>query len=166
MTNQFATRLMIVRGDFEIISMAIYGEPITDAPPALAPYEPRPLPVLEPIPISPALDLAKSTDPTLLARQLLSRIHGTPPLNLVIRLMFCLKPPGDDWDLPEFPHLYSDLHEEDTDIDLDSAYRCLSRPVADDTPVDALQRFADKVADAIGPMVGLVWIEFIARQTF
>lgn len=68
--------------------------------------------------------------------------------------MFCLKPPNDDWDLPEFPHLYSDLNEEDIDIDLDSAFRCLSRPVADDISGDALQRFGEKIAGAISPTVG------------
>ncbi|KAI6127400.1 hypothetical protein EDD16DRAFT_1552754 [Pisolithus croceorrhizus] len=147
----FATRLMIVRGDFETVSMAIYGEPVSEVLPVITDYEALPLPVTEPTPISPALDLARSPDPTLLARQLLSLIPDAPPLNLVIRLMFCLKPPNDDWDLPEFPHLYSDLHEEDMDIDLDSAYRCLSRPVADDVPPEALLRFAEKVADAISP---------------
>ncbi|KAL4076344.1 hypothetical protein J3A83DRAFT_4411043 [Scleroderma citrinum] len=152
MGADFATRLMIVRGDFETVSMAIYGEPISDTPMASTSYQPRPLPVLEPVSISPALDLAKSTDPTHLARQLLSLIPDAPSLNLVIRLMFCLKPPNDDWDLPEFPHLYSDLHEEDIDIDLDSAYRCLSRPVADDISGEALQRFGEKIAEAISPM--------------
>ncbi|KAI5993615.1 hypothetical protein EDD15DRAFT_2388047 [Pisolithus albus] len=100
-----------LRGDFETVSMAIYGEPVSEVLPVITAYEAQPLPVIEPT-----------------------------PLNLVIRLMFCLKPPEDDWDLPEFPHLYSDLHEEDMDIDLDSAYRCLSRP-----------RFAEKVAEAISP---------------
>lgn len=151
---QFATRLMIVRGDFETVSMAIYGEPISDAPVPSTSYEPQPLPVLDHVSISPALDLAKSTDPTNLARQLLSLISHAPSLNLVIRLMFCLKPPNDDWDLPEFPHLYSDLNEEDIDIDLDSAFRCLSRPVADDISADPLQRFGEKIAEAISPMVG------------
>ena len=145
---------MIVRGDFETVSMAIYGKPISDVPVASTSYEPQLLPVLDPVSILPALDLAKSTDPTRLARQLLSLIPDVPSLNLVIRLMFCLKPPNDDWDLPEFPYLYSDLHEEDIDIDLDSAYRCLSRPVADDISGEALQRFGEKIAEAISPTVG------------
>ncbi|KAI6034597.1 hypothetical protein BKA83DRAFT_4192223 [Pisolithus microcarpus] len=151
MGADFATRLMIVRGDFEVVSMAIYGEPVSEVIPVITAYEALQLPVTEPTPVSPALDIARSPDPTLLARQLLSLIPDAPPLNLVIRLMFCLKPPNDDWDLPEFPHLYSDLHEEDMDIDLDSAYRCLSRPVADDVSPEALLRFAEKVAEAISP---------------
>ncbi|KAI6018277.1 hypothetical protein EDC04DRAFT_468561 [Pisolithus marmoratus] len=151
MGADFATRLMIVRGDFETVSMAIYGEPVSEVSPAITSYEARQLPVVEYTPLSPALDLARSSDPTHLARQLLSLIPDAPSLNLVIRLMFCLKPPNDDWDLPEFPHLYSDLHEEDMDIDLDSAFRCLGRPVADEVSPEALMRFAEKVADAISP---------------
>jgi hypothetical protein len=142
---------MIVRGDFESVSMAIYGE--SEPSPAGTSYIPGSLQLPSPVSISPALDLAKASDPTYLARQLLALIPDAPSLNLVIRLMFCLKPPNDDWDLPEYPHLYSDLSEEELDIDLDSAFHCLSRPVADDIQLEPLQRFAEKVADAIGPMV-------------
>ena len=94
---------MIVQGDFETVSIAIYGEPISDVTMASTSYEPQPLPVLDLVSISPALDLARSTDLTRLARQLLSLIPDPPSLDLVICLMFCLKPPSDDWDLPEFP---------------------------------------------------------------
>ena len=38
---------------------------------------------------------------------------------------------------PTDSYLYSNLHEED--IDIDWAYRCLSRPVADDISGEALQ---------------------------
>lgn len=144
---------MIVRGDFESVSMAIYGEVITDTVASATSYTPGLLQLPEPVFISPALDLANASDPTCLARQFLALIPDAPSLNLVIRLMFCLKPPNDDWDLPEFPHIYSDLNEEDMDIDLDTAFRCLSRPVAEDASVESLQRFAEKIADAIGPMV-------------
>lgn len=144
---------MIVRGDFESVSMAIYGKLVTETTASVTSYTPGLLPVPEPISISPALDLANASDPTCLARKLLALIPGAPSLNLVISLMFCLKPPNDDWDLPEFPHLYSDLGEEDMDIDLDSAFRCLSRPVSEDVSIESLQRFAEKIADAIGPMV-------------
>ncbi|KAF9236224.1 hypothetical protein BU15DRAFT_89269 [Melanogaster broomeanus] len=152
MGADFGTRLMIVRGDFESVSMAIYGEISSEPALAVTSYTPGLLQLSDPVSISPALDLAKAPDPTYLAKQLLALIPDAPPLNIVIRLMFCLKPPNDDWDLPEFPHLYSDLSEEELDIDLDSAFRCLSRPVADDIPLESLQRFAEKVADAIGPM--------------
>ncbi|KAH7887368.1 hypothetical protein F5I97DRAFT_1804641 [Phlebopus sp. FC_14] len=151
MGPDFATRLMILRGDFESVSMAIYGDAVSDTLPAVTSYTPPPLLVPDPVPISPALDPSKAADPTYLARQLLSLIPDSPSLNLVIRLMFCLKPPNDDWDLPEFPHLYSDLNEEYLDVDLESAFNCLSRPVVDDTQFESFRRFAERVADAIGP---------------
>ncbi|KAG9317796.1 hypothetical protein JVU11DRAFT_2019 [Chiua virens] len=149
---RFGTRLMIVRGDFESVSMAVYGEALMDIVEPATSYSPGSLELAEPVSLSPALDLADASDPTCLARQLLALVPGAPSLNLVVCLMFCLKPPNDDWDLPEFPHLYSDLSEEEMDIDLDSAFRCLSRPVAENGTVESLQRFAEKVVEAIGPM--------------
>jgi hypothetical protein len=74
------------------------------------------------------------------------------PLPLVICLMSCLKPANDNWDLPEFPHLHPDFNEDPIDFDLDYAYQ-LTGPVADDVPLEVLQRFVDRVADAIGPKV-------------
>ncbi|KAG1766224.1 hypothetical protein EV702DRAFT_1050759 [Suillus placidus] len=51
----------------------------------------------------------------------------------------------------EFPHLYSDLNEEETDIDLDTAFRCLSRLVVDDISSEQSHHFAKKVSEAVGP---------------
>jgi hypothetical protein len=147
---------MIVRGDFETVSMAIYGDVVSDTPPKSTTYSPISLPTHSSVPLVPALDAAKSNDPTALARSLLALIPNAPSLSLVIRLMFCLKQPNDDWELPEFPHLYSDLNEEEMDIDLDTAFRCLSRPVVDDVSSEQLHRFARKVAEAVGPRVCLL----------
>lgn len=151
MGSEFATRLMIVRGDFETVSMAIYGDVVSETPPKSITYSPLSLPTHSSIPLVPALDAAKSNDPTALARNLLALIPDAPSLFLVIRLMFCLKQPNDDWELPEFPHLYSDLNKEEMDIDLDTAFRCLSRPVVDDISSEQLHRFARKVSEAVGP---------------
>ncbi|KAG2343653.1 hypothetical protein BDR05DRAFT_1059541 [Suillus weaverae] len=151
MGSEFATRLMIVRGDFETVSMAIYGDVVSDTSLKSTTYSPIPLPTHSSVPLVPALDAAKSNDPTALARNLLALIPNAPSLSLVIRLMFCLKQPNDDWELPEFPHLYSDLSEEEMDIDLDTAFRCLSRPVVDDISSEQLHHFAKKVSEAVGP---------------
>ncbi|KAG1719166.1 hypothetical protein EDB19DRAFT_1837022, partial [Suillus lakei] len=129
-------------------SMAIYGDVVSDTPPKPSIYTPLPLPTHSSVPLVPALDAAKSNDPTALARNLLALIPNAPSLSLVIRLMFCLKQPNDDWELPEFPHLYSDLNEEEMDIDLDTAFRSLSRPVVDDISSEQLHRFAKKVSEA------------------
>ncbi|KAG1893464.1 uncharacterized protein F5891DRAFT_1282093 [Suillus fuscotomentosus] len=69
------------------------------------------------VPLVPALDATKSNDPNALARNLLALFPNAPSLSLVTRLMFCLKQPNDDSNLPELPHLYSDLNEEEVDID-------------------------------------------------
>ena len=144
---------MIVKGNFIKLSMAIYGDVASELPSTPSPYVPSDLPPLNPTPLSPALDPANSEDPTALTCNLLSLIPDAPPLPLVIRLMFCLKPANDDWDLPEFPYLHPDLDEDPDDFDLDYAYQLTSQPVADDVPVESLQGFADRVAGAIGPKV-------------
>ena len=144
---------MIVKGNFTKLSMAIYGDVASELPSAPSSYVPSILPSLNPIPLSPPLDPANSDDPTTLTRNLLSLIPDAPPLPLVIRLMFCLKPANDDWDLPDFPYLHPDLEVDPMEFDLDYVYQLTSQPVADDVPLDVLQRFADRVADAIGPKV-------------
>ncbi|KAH9955114.1 hypothetical protein BGW80DRAFT_1476506 [Lactifluus volemus] len=151
MGTEVASRLMIVRGNFIKLSIAIYGDVASELPSTPSSYVPSDLPPLNPAPLSPALDPANSEDPTALTCNLLSLIPDAPPLPLVIRLMFCLKPANDDWDLPEFPYLHPDLDEDPDDFDLDYAYQLTSQPVAEDVPVESLQRFADRVADAIGP---------------
>lgn len=147
---------MIVKGDFTKLSMAIYGDVVSDlpsSPPSPSYHFPGGLLPLTPTPLSPALDPAISADPTTLTRNLLSLIPDAPPLPLVIRLMFCLKPVNDDWDLPEFPYLHPDLDDDPVEFDLDYAYQLTGQPVADDIPLDVLQRFADRVADAVEPKV-------------
>src|SRR5882762_2549954 len=144
---------MIVKGKFTKVSLAVYGDLVPDARQPPTSYTPRLLPNMDPTPLSPAIDPSNARDPTALASQLLSLIPDAPPLSLVIRLMFCLKPTNDDWDLPEFPYLYADLDEDTMDFDLEKALKLTTRPIADDAPYEMLQSFADRVADAIGPKV-------------
>ena len=144
---------MIVKGNFTKLSMAIYGDVASELPSSPSSYVPGELIPFTPTPLSPILDPAHSGDPTTLTRNLLSLIPNAPPLPLVIRLMFCLKPANDDWDLPEFPYLHPDFGDCPIDFDLDYAYQLTSQPVADDVPLEVLQGFADRVADAIGPKV-------------
>ena len=46
---------------------------------------------------------------------------------------------------PTNSYFYSNFPNEDIDIDLDWAYRCLSRPVVDDISREALQRFGQEI---------------------
>lgn len=146
---------MIVAGAFKYVSMAIYGDVVSEMPPPSTTYEPKPIPALDPIPLSSALDPSNFRDPTKLALQLLELIPDAPPLPHIIRLMFCLKPTNDDWDLPDFPYLYADL-DEDFENDLEKALRITSRPVADDASQDSFANFAESVARCVGSKVGTI----------
>ncbi|CDO69568.1 hypothetical protein BN946_scf184759.g8 [Trametes cinnabarina] len=151
MGRDHATRLMIVKGDFESVSMAIYGDVVADshAAPQTLTYEPRALSSITPAPLPPVLDPANTRDPSQLARQLLKLIPDAPELELVIRLVFCLKPSNDDWDLPDFPYLHPDLDNLPAELDLEKALRLTTRPVPDDISPDTVSAFAQKVAQSI-----------------
>lgn len=125
--------------------MAIYGDVMSELPPPPTTYEPKPLPAFEPIRISRVLDPSNSLDPAALARELLNLIPDAPPLPLAIRLVFCLKPPSDDWDLPEFPYIFADLDIDAAQFDLEKAATLTTRPVSDDTEDVILLRFAENV---------------------
>jgi hypothetical protein len=144
--TQFATRLMIFKGKFESVSLAIYGDLVTEASASISTYEPAPLPAAEHSPLSRSLDPSNSSDPTLLARQLLHLIPGAPPLALVIRLMFCLKPSSEDWGRTEFPYLFADLEPEGDEFNLDNAYKWTTTPVDDESGPEYLEVFARRVA--------------------
>ncbi|KAJ7129251.1 hypothetical protein C8R44DRAFT_776275 [Mycena epipterygia] len=151
MGTEYATRLMIVKGAFESLSLAIYGETVSEPASEITAYEPRSLPSVEPFPLSQAIDPSSMLDPTRPASQLLALIPDSPPLALVIRLMFCLKPSNDDWDLPEFPYLHADLEAESETFDLDAALLYTAKPVPDDISYETLSVFATKVAESVGP---------------
>ena len=64
-----------------------------------------------------------------------------------------MKPSNEDWELPDFPYLYTNLEVEDEEFDLNKAYQSTLRPVADDVSVKLLEMFAEKVAGVIGAKV-------------
>jgi len=154
-SRKYATRLIIFQGQFQDISLAIYGEVAADRQ-EVVDQEPRSLPVLSPIPLSPALDLANSSSPTSLVKQLLALMPSPAPLALVIRLMFCLKPEKEDWDNPEFPYVYSDLDkvfENDMEceiIDWEGVVQSVSKPLRDDVSSGSLTALAALMNDFIG----------------
>lgn len=154
---------MIVKGDFEVVSMAIYGEVVTEHT-VPETYEPRLIPSFDSSPIPPALDPANSHDPTQLARQLLTLVPEAPQLPLVVRLIFALKPSGYDWDLPDFPHLHPDLDEDIAEFDLEKASALLIRPVPDDISAEPLERFAGRVAQCIKAKVDIYSVSLTMPQ--
>lgn len=158
---QVSTRLMIVKGAFECLSMAIYGDVVDELSPPRITYEPGLLPTHDPIPLSSALDPANARDPTKLARQLLDLIPEAPPLPLIIRLMFCLKPSNEDWDLPDFPYLFSDLEQLTEETSIDDIFRLTARPLSDVTKADSLAELSQKLVQGLGPPVS--WTLLLAE---
>ncbi|TCD70012.1 hypothetical protein EIP91_005262 [Steccherinum ochraceum] len=154
MSKEHATRLMIVKGAFECVALAIYGEVASEAPSSSPTYKPKTYASVDPVPIPRALDPSNCYDPTQLARQLLSLIQDAPPLELIVRLMFCLKPSHDDWDSPDFPYLYPDLEQLGEDADLEQVSETLMRPVADDVNEEVLAQFAESVSGMLGEKDG------------
>ncbi|KAF8827157.1 hypothetical protein HHX47_DHR5000612 [Lentinula edodes] len=178
--TEYATRLMIVKGQFEALSLAIYGEVVSETIiPPLSVEEiissvPKPISSAETRTrtLSSAIDPANSSDPMFLARNLLSLLDDPPPLSLLSKLMFCLKPDNDDWDDSNFPFLFVDFDrdifqtaskmedddaetvnsgEDQMNFDLEAKLDAMSKAVSDAVAEDTLTKFAQVVADNIGP---------------
>ncbi|KAF9266285.1 hypothetical protein L218DRAFT_897341 [Marasmius fiardii PR-910] len=153
--TEYATRLMIIKGKFDFVSLAIYGE-VADAQPPTEnskDISSISIPQPQPIPLSRSLDVANARDPTELSKQLLSLTNDPPSLSLASRLVLCMKPEVDDWDDPDFPHLYADIKAELSldNLSLESAVECLSRPIPEDTSKELMVRFCRAVANQIEP---------------
>lgn len=144
---------MIIQGDFESVSMAIYGDLATGLPSPSTSYHPKPVSSFSPIPLSKHLDPSNMNDPTLLARQLLALTPDPPPLAMIIRLMYCIKATDADWEHPDFPYLYVDLDQHTADFDLEKACKMTTRQISDDLPLEQLLKFADTIVTATGPPV-------------
>ena len=140
--------------------MAIFGDVIADVQKVQG-YEPRPIPALNSVSIPKSVDPSNSSEPTVIAQQLISLLPDSPPLSLIIRLIFCLKPPNEDWEHPDFPYLYSDLDSEDEIYSITTLVQSISRPVKDDVSVDALSTFAERIIDFLEPEVSFNFIEFL-----
>ena len=158
--SQHATRLVIIQGQYEYLSMAVFGDVIADVQ-KVGEYEPRPIPALNSVSLPKSVDPSNSNEPTMIAQQLISLLPDSPPLPLIVRLMFCLKPPNEDWEHPDFPYLYSDLDSEDEMYSIATLVQSISRPVKDDVSVDALSTFAEKIIDFLEPKVSFDFIELV-----
>lgn len=147
---------MIIHGDFTSLSIAIYGDLVNELPTGpSANHEAKPLPRVQSSRPSGAMDLCNVVDPTSLGQSLLTLVPGAPSLSLIVRLMLCLKPSNEDWDDPDFPHLYANLQEDFEDFDLQTALTITSRSVSDAVDEDLMRSFADRVANCVGPAVRL-----------
>jgi hypothetical protein len=148
---------MILRGKFEKLSLAVYGYAVVETPLPIR-DQTCPLPSISVTPLPPSLNPANTADPTALAQSLMNLIPAMdrPTLPLITRLMFCLKPSNEDWDEPQFPHLYSDLEADVFDLNLEKATEMTGRPVSDDIDEIILRDFAVSVGDSIYDYVSVL----------
>jgi len=144
---------VIFQGAFESISLAIYGDLVTEQPTLPLTYRPSPLPAVEHALLAGSLDPANAKDPTLLARQLLELIPESPPLAIVVRLMYCVKPSDADWEHPDFPYLHVDLGQDIVEFSLEKAVKLTTEQISDELTSDQLLHFADKISNIVGPPV-------------
>ena len=151
--SQHATRFMIFQGAFESVSLAIYGDLVSEQSTPSPTYRPNLLPVVEHSSLTGPLDPANAKDPTLLARQLLELTHESPSLAIVVRLMYCVKPSDVDWEHPDFPYLYVDIDQDIADFSLEKAVKLTTEQISDQLTSDQLSHFADKISNTIGPPV-------------
>lgn len=144
---------MIIKGKFQVLSLAVYGEIVSEILPVPDTYEPTPLPSLPAAPLPKSVDPANAADPTQLARALLMLIPDSPPLHLVIRLIFCLKPAYDDWDDPKFPYHNDTNLQTDTDFSLERAWKMIETPIRDNISEELISSFSERVAGLLGGKV-------------
>ena len=154
-----ATRLVIIQGQYEYLSLAVFGDVIAGVQ-KVQEYQPRPpFPALISVSLPKSVGPSNSTEPTMIAQQLISHLPDSPPLSLIVRLMFCLKPPNEDWEHPDFPYLYSDLDNEDEMYSIATLVQSISRPVKDYVSVDTLSTFAERIIDFLEPKVSFDFIQ-------
>ena len=144
---------MIFQGTFKSVSLAIYGDLVTEQPSLPLTHRPLPLPAVEHTLLAGSLDPANAKDPTLLAIQLLELIPESPPLAIVVRLMYCVKPSDVDWEHPDFPYLYVDLSQDIVDFSLEKAVKLTTEQISDELTSDQFSHFADKISSIVGPPV-------------
>ncbi|KAG7447529.1 uncharacterized protein BT62DRAFT_892072 [Guyanagaster necrorhizus] len=150
MGTEYSTRLMIVKGKFQVLSLAVYGKIVSEIPPAPETYEPAPLPSPSSAPIPMSVDPANAADPTQLAKALLMLVPDSPPLHLVVRLTFCLKPAYEDWDDPKFPYHNDTNLQIGNDFSLERAWKMIETPIRDNTSEELISNFSEGVAGLLG----------------
>jgi hypothetical protein len=145
---------MIIKGEFKSLSIAVYGDVASEIPQLADTYTPTDTTLTPAIPLTPDLDPADSPDPTALAEDLLSLINDAPPLDLVVQLVFCLKPANEDWDLPDFPYIYANLGKLlDSGFDPEDVYEELFRPIAPSESLESQRLLAESIAAKVNKEV-------------
>lgn len=147
---------MIIQGNYTRVTLAVYGEVITEPVATPVSYEPMPLPDVTRHRLPPALDLCNTAEPVFLARELLALDPDAPPLSLVIRLMCCLRAPDEHWDPPIFPYsnMEESINSDSLGVDwLAEAIDSVMIPISPEINDDILEKFTSKVLNITSEQV-------------
>ncbi|KAF8592662.1 hypothetical protein K439DRAFT_1504349 [Ramaria rubella] len=150
MGPDLVTRLMVLQGDFERVTLAVYGETVSE--PLLEPisYEFTQIPSPSRHRLSPVLDPATSNEPSLLSLKLLACIPHAPSLSFVIRRSFCLKYIDEEWSSSRFASLEECVETDITGLDwLERATGALMIPVHEDVHEHLIKRFVTRIIEAL-----------------
>ncbi|KIM25513.1 hypothetical protein M408DRAFT_315059 [Serendipita vermifera MAFF 305830] len=103
-----STRLMMLITWLPKITVAVYGDLVSDLAPEAAPVSSKSNEITTtPLPLY--LNVAYAQDPMSLAKSLCSEVVGEISTLHLLRLMFLLKPADADWDIPGYPVKYADI---------------------------------------------------------
>lgn len=123
------------------MSVAVYGEVVNPVSAPVTSYSPKPLHNLELPNLPPEIDPCLSSGPTSISKNLLALDTNSPGIDLITRLMFSLKPLDEDWDHPDFPHLFADFDSLPELCSPHEIIKVLSRPIQEDISEDSLRSF-------------------------
>ncbi|GJJ07278.1 hypothetical protein Clacol_001478 [Clathrus columnatus] len=152
--HDYATRLLILQGDFTSVTIAVYGDLAVEmsADELMTGEHVTPSISVGEVSLPTILDPINLSDPTLLPMKLLELTPNPPPLPLLVRLQFGLKLQDqiirtDDIRFAE----WEDLLESDvTGLEwLERAATMLNLPVAETVAPEILNRLSSRIIDSL-----------------
>jgi hypothetical protein len=102
---------MVIRGNFQQLSLAMYGTIVSEMPPPPTSYEPQSLPSIDRTSLPDAFDLSNTEDPTILARSLLRLSSPSLRLPETVRATWCGRAGYDEETEPMIDDLSSLLEQ-------------------------------------------------------
>ncbi|KAF8528781.1 hypothetical protein BU17DRAFT_79936 [Hysterangium stoloniferum] len=152
MGPDFVTRLMVIQGDFTMVTLAIFGDAVSEPPMDSLPDTSAHLPAVSHRRPSSSLDPANAIESSIMSQSLLALIPNAPSLSLCIRLMLCFKPQvrSDDWGEIRFADIKELVEIEVSGLEwLGRAAEALALPIKEEVDTEILNRFVGKTVHAV-----------------
>ncbi|KIJ37454.1 hypothetical protein M422DRAFT_33774, partial [Sphaerobolus stellatus SS14] len=152
MGPEFVTRLVVIQGNFKHLTLAVYGDSVSEPLSEPSSYEPSLISLPPRTPLSSSMDLSNISDPCFPARELLKLIPTSTPLCLITRLILCLKSQDDAWETIKFAELTEFLETPDLEPGLEWLQRAAELfmlPVAAEIDDTLLTSFTNKLSQSL-----------------